>query len=63
MKRFFLILAFFFIAAAFTEGRGQTPFYRAGKHKLVKKMTRKQVREIQKGKTFYFHKKGKLKRI
>jgi hypothetical protein len=26
-------------------------------------MTRKQVREIQKGKTFYFHKKGKLKRI
>jgi hypothetical protein len=39
------------------------PFAGKTKHKTVKKMTKRQVRKAQKGKTFYYrNKKGKIKK-
>jgi cbb3-type cytochrome oxidase cytochrome c subunit len=38
------------------------PFFKRTKHKTVKKMRKRHIRKAQKGKTFYFRRKGVLVR-
>jgi len=40
----------------------QLPFYKPTRHKMVKRMKQSQVRKAQKGKNFYFRKKGKMRK-
>lgn len=56
MKKLVFILFLLFSFASYGQFGGST------KHKPVKKMTKMQVRNAQRGKTFYVHHKGKVKK-
>lgn len=57
---FLLIVGLFaFISNSNAENTG-SPFAGKTKHKKVKKMKRHQVKNAQKGKTFYYRSNGKL---
>ena len=57
MKKLF-ILFIVLLGFVFVGQSKELPFAGSTKHKTIKKMKRHQIREIQKGKTFYIRKKG-----
>jgi hypothetical protein len=60
MKKLIIIMmAIFLVSGIWSEVAAQ-PFSGRTKHKLMKRMTRHQVGKAQKGKTLYYHHKGKL---
>lgn len=56
MKRLVFLFLLLFSFSAFGQYEGKT------KHKTVNKMTTHQVRNAQKGKSYYTHHKGKVKK-
>lgn len=54
MKKLVFLFLLLFSFSAFGQFEGNT------KHKLVKKMSVRQVRNAQKGKSYYTHHKGKV---
>ena len=59
MKKVIIIL----VAILFTSiahGKEYLPFAGSTKHKTVKTMSKKQVKNVKKGKTFYYRKHGKV---
>lgn len=63
MKKLILLLITIFLGTGLWSSVGaQTPFFKQAKHKLVKKMTRKQVRNAQKGKDFYYKRNQKSRK-
>jgi hypothetical protein len=61
-KLIFLLITIFLGTGLWSSAGAQTPFFKPGKHKLVKKMTRKQFKNAVKGKTFYYKHNGKTKK-
>lgn len=61
-KLIFLLITIFLGTGLWSSAGAQTPFFKPGKHKLVKKMTRKQVRNAQKGKDFYYKRNQKSRK-
>lgn len=60
MKKIIFILIIGFLALNLSAKEYQ-PFAGKTKHKKVKKMSKRQLKRSQKGKTFYYHnKKGKV---
>lgn len=56
MKKLVFLFLLLFSFSAFGQYGGTT------KHKLVKRMTTHQVRNAKKGKSYYTHHKGKVKK-
>jgi hypothetical protein len=61
MKRIILVLVAILVGIWF-EASAQQPFYRPTKHKLMKHMTRHQVKKANKNKTLYVRHHGKMKK-
>lgn len=65
MKRFYslivIVLIGFFVIGLGGESAAQ-PFAKPAKHRLVIKQSKRAIKRAAKGKTYYTHKNGKVKR-
>lgn len=61
MKKLIVLLIVLLVAAPVAEIFAQ-PFAGHTRHKPIKRMTRRQVRDAQQGRTLYFRYKGKVEK-
>lgn len=61
MKKLLFILILTLISMS-VPAKKSSPFAGKTKHKTVKKMSKRQVKNAQKGKTFYHMKRGKIRK-